>query len=493
MGFIRHITVSIMSEKVITRFAPSPTGFLHVGGARTALFNYLYIQRHGGIFRLRIEDTDQKRSSGEMIQIILNGLQWLGIKWDQEVVFQGANSDRHREVSRTLVENNKAYPCFCSREELKIHRSEFRYDGHCRLLTAQEVSEKKAKEIPFSIRFKVPAGETTWEDEIHGTISFKNNEIEDFIILRSDQNPTYNLAVVADDHDMGVNLVLRGDDHISNTPKQVLLYRAFGWEIPRFAHIPLILGPDGKRLSKRHGAASVDEYQQKGILNEALFNFLAVLGWTPPEEKEILSPQEIIKNFSLRNVSKKSAIFDEKKLAWMNQQYILQKKTPELFNAVTELWLKEQFITSEDIKVKKEWLLGVIELIKPRTVYMTDFVELAKFLFERPVNFDPKGLRKYLSEHGIWELLAGVTNKLNNLDEFTAENIENIIRQYAEKNGFPAGKIIHPVRLALTGKTASPGLFEIMELLGKQRVIQRLNSFLNRKGSFQEELAKSRE
>jgi glutamyl-tRNA synthetase len=477
-----------MSEQIRTRFAPSPTGFLHVGGARTALFNYLYVHRYGGQFRLRIEDTDQKRSNREMIRMILDGLKWLGIHWNDEIIFQGANFRRHLEIANVLLENKKAYPCFCSKEELEIHRKEFRYDGHCRRLTVEEIAAKKAMGIPYSIRFKVPEGETSWEDEIHGTISFKNEEIEDFVIVRSDNSPTYNLAVVTDDFDMGINLVIRGDDHISNTPKQILLYRSNGWKIPRFAHVPLILGPDGKRLSKRHGAASVEEYKQKGILSKALFNFLAILGWSPQEGKELLSFQEIIDNFSLSSVSKKSAVFDEKKLAWMNQQYILQASAVELFGEVSSRWLQKEFINSENIKKDEGRLLRIIELLKPRAVYLADFVDLAEYFFIQPQNFDRKGFRKYLSDEQNWVFLAEITAKLMAADDFRSDHLEKIFRQYAEEINISAGKVIHPVRLALTGRTASPGLFDVMELLGGREVIQRLNYFLKKKEFFQKEL-----
>ena len=300
-----------MFKKTVTRFAPSPTGHLHIGGARTALFNYLFARKNQGSFRIRIEDTDQKRSSSELTEKILRNLIWLGLDWDDEVIYQSNRIADYRNLSQLLLEKDKIYPCFCDKAALEKNREDYKYNGFCRHLTAQEIREKKKQNIPYSLRFRVPEGETFWDDTIHGKILIHNSELEDFVVFRSDGSPTYQIAVVADDHEMQISHIIRGDDHISNTPKQLLLYKALEWDIPVFAHIPLILGADKKRLSKRHGATSLDEFRERGILEEALFNYLALLGWTPKNNQEILDCKQIINQFSLEDVSKASAVFAE--------------------------------------------------------------------------------------------------------------------------------------------------------------------------------------
>lgn len=482
-----------MKNQIITRFAPSPTGYLHVGGARTALFNFLLTKKERGKFRLRIEDTDSKRSNETMTKVILNGMKWLGLQWDEEVVFQGANAQRHREMVNSLVEKGWSYLCFCSQKELEVHRKNYRYDGTCRKLSPKQVEDNKKAGKPYVIRFKVPEGRTFWKDEIHGDISIENEEIEDFIILRSDGSPTYNLAVVVDDHDMSINFILRGDDHISNTPKQMLLYKAFQWEIPRFAHVPLILGPDKKRLSKRHGATSVDEYRKMGVLPEALFNFLALLGWNPKDDREILSRQEIIGTFSLDGISRKSAVFDEQKLAWLNQQYILNTDSKDLLDNICQYWLDAKLITEQSIQQKRNELLKLIELLKPRATYLSDFVDLGKYFFKEPNDYAPLGVRKYLKNDEIWKVLTALLERLRSNNNFYQDNLEKIIRGLAEEQHLSAGKIIHPIRLAITGRTASPGLFEIMEYLGKDTVLRRMDFFLNKRKQLQEAALKGQE
>ncbi|MFQ5583570.1 MAG: glutamate--tRNA ligase, partial [Calditrichia bacterium] len=317
------------TENIRTRFAPSPTGFLHVGGARTALFNWIYARRHGGKFLLRVEDTDRVRSTPENTRKIFDDLIWLGINWDEEVIYQSTRSDIYRQYANLLLETDKAYRCFCTAETLakKRHLAEqnklpYLYDKTCRRLAPEVVSQNLRENKPFTLRLRVPEGETAWRDLIRENIRVANSEIDDFIILRSDGTPIYQLAVVVDDHFMEITHVIRGDDHISNTPKQILLYNAFGWDIPLFGHIPLILGADKKRLSKRHGATSVGEFRERGYLADALKNYLVLLGWSPGDDREIMSMDEIIKRFSLENIQKKSAIFDEAKLQWFNALYI---------------------------------------------------------------------------------------------------------------------------------------------------------------------------
>ncbi len=484
--------VIFMADKVITRFAPSPTGYLHVGGARTALFNYLHAIKNNGSFRLRIEDTDRKRSSDEMTRKIFNGLTWLGLPWDDKIVYQGANVVTHRKMAHSLLQQGLAYQCFCSPEELKINRADYRYNQRCRKLSQKKIQEYINKKTPYSIRFKVPTGKTTWFDTIHGQISVNNEEIEDFIILRSDGSPTYQLAVVVDDHHMEVNCVIRGDDHISNTPKQILLYQALGWNIPQFAHVPLILGPDKTRLSKRHGATALDDYIEKGVLPEAMFNYLVLLGWSPESDQEILGREEILKQFDLEKVSKKSAIFDEKKLAWINQQYIINQTSTSLFQPVTTIWKKESFLEENEITSKKIWLEKLIELLKYRAVFLSDFTDLARYFFRDPSHFDQNGIKKFFKAEDIWSILEKAYHQLKEIDVFHQDEIESTIRALAEREEVSAGKIIHPIRLALTGRTATPGLFEVMELLGKEIALNRLRKFLDLKNHLQQLMLEER-
>ncbi|MGE0443125.1 MAG: glutamate--tRNA ligase, partial [Gemmatimonadales bacterium] len=313
-----------MSQSPRLRFAPSPTGYLHVGGARTALFNWLYARKTGGTFVLRIEDTDQARSTDEHTQVILDGLNWLGLDWDEGPFFQGAELPRHRADAERLLTEGKAYRCFCTREELEAQRREapgggdgFKYDRRCFRLTAAEVERRVAAGTPFVIRFLMPDDEIAWEDAVHGRIAFHGRDLDDLVILRSDRTPIYNLAVVSDDIAMRISHVIRGDDHISNTPKQIALYRALGAAVPIFGHVPMILGPDGKKLSKRHGATAVGDYQNQGILPAAMRNFLALLGWNPGDDREVMSGNELIAAFSLEAIQKKPAVFDLTKLEWM--------------------------------------------------------------------------------------------------------------------------------------------------------------------------------
>lgn len=475
-----------MFTRVVTRFAPSPTGYLHVGGARTALYNYLFAGKNKGEFRLRIENTDRRRSQEEMTRRIFNGLKWLGLEWDNEIIFQDANIELHKKAVISLLDKKLAYRCFCTAEELKVNRENFKYNRHCMELPEKEIEEALHKKKSFSIRFKVPIGNTAWEDIIHGYISVRNEEIEDFVILRSDESPTYQLAATVDDHYMNISHIIRGDDHISNTPKQIMLYQALDWQIPQFGHIPLVLGKDKTPLSKRHGAIAIEEYQNKGILADAMFNYLALLGWSPNENIEILDRNNLIEMFELKKVAKKSAVFDEQKLAWINQQHIIKKKEEDLLEPIITLWKERGFLKNPVTQTKRAWLIRVLKLLKIRAVYLNDFLELAQYFFEEPANFDTQGIKKYLKNEKIWVYLEITYNLLKKLSPFNQEAIENTIRGFAEKEDISAGKLIHPIRLAITGRTATPGLFEIMELIGKKTVLNRLRKFLNQKSRFQQ-------
>ena len=467
---------------IAVRFAPSPTGFLHIGGARTAIFNWLFAKKHGGVFYLRIEDTDQARSGEEMTRAILDSLRWLGIEWQGEPLRQSSRFPEYRKWAQQLVGEGKAYRCFCSskrldeaRERAQAEKKNFRYDGACRELSADESQRRATSGEPFVTRFIVPqSGATSFDDQVHGEVAFNNSALDDFVILRSDGLPTYHLAVVIDDHTMGITHVIRGDDHISNTPKQVLLYRGFGWEMPVFAHVPLILGPDKSRLSKRHGATAVSEYQRKGILPDALFNFLALLGWAPGDDREIMSREELIQHFDLSGISKSNAIFDEKKLLWMNSQYLAQTATNNLAPLVVEAFLEREIFSREWLANHQQYFAQVVELLKGRMKVIPDFVEFGAYFFREPEDFEPSAREKYWKAPETAEWLEDLAERLGSLSPYNLEGIEDTIRSYAKEKGLDAAKLIHPTRLALTGFGVSPSLFEVMALLGKEKVVARV-------------------
>jgi len=445
------------------------------------LFNYLFARHHKGKFLLRIEDSDISRSSREMTEVILQSLKWLGLDWDGEPIYQSTRIERHRKIAAELVRTGAAYPCFCTPEELRQKKEralrttgEYKYDRKCYHLSREEVEEKVRKGVPRVIRFHVPEGETTFVDGIRGRVTVQNQEIDDFIILRSDNTPVYQLAVVVDDHDMGITHVIRGDDHLSNTPKQILLYQAMGWTTPSFAHVPMILGPDKKRLSKRHGATSVEEYRKAGYLPQAVVNFLALLGWSPGENREIMSMKEMIEKFTLERVSKNPAVLDETKLTWMNSQYLTQIDSKKLLKPVETLLKEAGLINKKFVEENPLYLLRYIDLIKSRTKKLTDFVERGKYFFEDPETYEQKAVEKYWKREEVIDVLKKLNERLKSIKLWRAEEIEKIIRNLADENRISASKVIHPTRLALTGFGVSPGLFELMEVLGRERVITRL-------------------
>jgi len=471
---------------VRVRFAPSPTGALHIGGARTALFNFLFAKHHKGTFLLRIEDTDLTRSDQTLTEEIIHNLQWLGLEWNEPVVYQSAHTQRHREVCRELVEREWAYPCFCTPDELKAKRDaahkvsgDYRYNRICLGLSKSEVQDRLNRKVPHTIRLLVPVGETTFHDAVRGTVTVQNKEIDDFIILRSDRSPVYQVAVVVDDYDMGITHVIRGDDHLSNTPKQVLIYRAMGWPVPEFAHVPMILSPDKKRLSKRHGSTSVDEVRSAGILPETLVNFLTLLGWSPGDGREMMSLEEIVDCFSLDRVSKNPAIFDETKLTWMNGQYIQRISDDQLLQEVSAILVNAGLVNDKFIKKEWTYILRFSQLLKERVKKLTDFSEKGYYFFKDPDTYEEKAVKKHWLKEGVVPRLKAITDALENQRGWTEEILEKTIRDLSEKMKIGAGKLIHPIRITLTGSGASPGLFEMMEVLGKERVIRRLKKAID--------------
>ena len=473
------------------RFAPSPTGYLHIGGARTALFNWLYARRHGGTFVLRIEDTDAERSSWEMVDGIVEGLRWLGLDWDEgpdvggphAPYFQSERLDRYRALAEDLVARDLAYYCYCSAETIQQKREAaeaagggWKYDRTCVALSSDDIARREAAGEPRAIRFKVPDGETAFDDRVRGAIAFDNANIEDFVILRSDRHPTYHLSVVADDVAMRITDVVRGDDHISNTPKQVLLYRALGQPLPRFAHVPLILGPDKKRLSKRHGATSVMEYHRLGYLPEAMVNFLALLGWSPGDDRELFTRDELIASFSLDGISGGNAVFNPEKLDWFNQQHLMRLGADELASRVQPL-LDEAGLWRTSYGpggAEREWLLRVLDLLKPRVKKLVQFVEDGKPFFEETLTFDTVAVKKYLEVPNMRSHLHALRARIAMAQPFAQANLEAILRAVADDRQLKAASLIHATRVSTTGRAASPGLFEVLELLGRERTVARL-------------------
>jgi glutamyl-tRNA synthetase len=423
------------------RFAPSPTGYLHVGGARTALFNWLYARRHGGTFILRIEDTDVERSQAEMVTGILDGLRWLGIDWDEgpEIggphapYFQSERLERYRAAAQQLLDSGQA----------------FTDEG--------------------AVRFKVPAGKTTFIDSVHGPIEFDNEHIESFVVLRSDRHPTYHLSVVVDDIDMAVTHVVRGDDHISNTPKQVLLYQALGKTPPAFAHVPLIMGPDKKRLSKRHGATSVMEYQKQGYIPEAMFNFLALLGWGTGSDDELFTRQELIQRFTLEGISGGNAVFNTDKLDWFNHQHLQRLSDQELLARVRDLGVSDM---ENDGRMP-----AILALLRPRCKKLTDFPGQLRPFFEDPADYDAAAMKKHLSMSGVKEHIAALREVFSTAEWNEAE-LERRLRELADQRTLKAGVLIQASRIAMTGGMVSPGLFEMLVLLGRETVLRRLDRLI---------------
>src|SRR6266571_1731465 len=479
------MSASSSASTVRVRFAPSPTGYLHVGGARTALFNWLFARHHGGKLLLRIEDTDVERSTQEMVDGILQGMRWLGLDWDDGPYFQSQRMQLYQTTAAKLLQQRHAYYCFCSKEDLEQRRAAAvaegrppKYDGACRRLTAEEAAIKRSAGAVCAIRFAVPeSGSTAFDDGVIGPVEFSNAELEDFVLLRSDGAPTYHLSVVADDLDMRVTHIIRGADHLSNTPKQVLLYTALGAPMPVFAHVPLILGPDKTRLSKRHGATSVMAYRDEGIVPEAFRKFLALLGWTPPDSsREILGDKELISLFSLDGISRSNAVFDRAKLDWFNTEYIRAYPPQELLPLIEEEWARVGF-TPNPARAGREGLLATIDLLKPRARSLKDFATSFRAFFSDDFEPDPAAVAKFLKDANVREMLVELGGRYassKGSDDFSEQAAEKILRDFAAEKNVKAGALINGARVALTGQAVAPSLFAVMAALGKDTTIARL-------------------
>lgn len=471
------------TNPVRVRFAPSPTGYLHVGGARTALFNYLLAKSTGGKFLLRIEDTDIERSTPEMVQAILDGLTWLGLSWNGEPVFQSGNRPAHVAAANRLLEASKAYRCFCSKESLETKRAKaeqegraYRYDGTCRNLTPAEVASRITHGDAFVVRFKTPQeGVTRFKDIVRKQVEVNNGEIDDFVILRSDGSPVYQLAVVVDDMAMEITHIIRGEDHISNTPKQILLYLALGGKPPKFGHVPLILGADGKRLSKRHGATSVLAFSDRGILPEAMFNFLALLGWSAKDNQEFYRPAEIIARFQPSGFNNTGAVFDEEKLQWVNAQHIRQLDMHRLRESVRPYFIQhglgDVFTASGD-----DFNTKALTLLQEKMRTLLEFVTFGKYFWVDPVSYSDEALERHFSDPATVDYLASIQAGLKVCQSFEPLAIETIVRETAENLGVKAAGLIHPIRVALTGFHVSPSLFDMMAILGQETCLRRLRN-----------------
>jgi len=468
-----------MTTPVVTRFAPSPTGFLHIGGARTALFNWLYARGHGGKMLLRIEDTDRERSTKEAIAAILDGLTWLGIEWDGDAVYQFSRAARHREVAEQLLAAGQAYRCYASQQELDEMRERARREGRAKLYDGRwrdrDPSEAPPGVKPV-IRLRAPlTGETVIEDQVQGRVVWQNENLDDLVLLRSDETPTYMLAVVVDDHDMGVTHIIRGDDHLTNGARQTQIYNALGWRVPVMAHVPLIHGPDGSKLSKRHGALGVDAYRAMGYLPVALRNYLVRLGWSHGDQ-EIFSTDEMIAAFDLPQIGRSPARFDFARLESLNGHYIRQSSDADLVAEIERLLphlANGAALAAKFTPGLKAKFCAAMPGLKERAKNLVELIDSARFLYaERPIAIDEKA--KPLLNPQACATIAELLPDLSKAEPWTAEAIENIVRAFAERKDIKLGAVAQPLRAALTGRVTSPGIFDVLEVLGKQESLARL-------------------
>ena len=479
------------SRPVRLRFAPSPTGYLHVGGARTALYNYFFARAMGGTFYLRIEDTDRKRYNEQALKDLMRDLKWIGMQWDEGPGCEGDcgpyfQSERldiyHREVKK-LLDSGDAYYCFCSEERLQEVRAEQErshvpvtgYDRHCRNISREEAEARIAAGEKAVIRMKVPeSGTTEFDDVIRGHICYQNDLLDDHVLIKRDGFPTYHFASVVDDHYMRTSHVLRGDEWISSTPKHVLLYRAFGWEPPVWCHLPVILDKNGGKLSKRKGAASVGDFRDLGYLPETLVNYLALLGWNPGDDREVMTVEEIVKCFTLDRINPKAASFDEKKLQWMNGQHIHMCDNEFLAKVMCEDLAKKGIDVSNE---PKERIMEIVKLLKLRAHFMFDFANMSTYFFVAPTEYDEKGKAKYFGA-GSREIATAVRDALSCVEDFVAPDIEAAFIALAKSRACKLGDLVGAVRLAVSGVTAGPGLWELFEVVGKEETLRRIDAAL---------------
>ncbi|MEG6568998.1 glutamate--tRNA ligase [Thermoanaerobacterium thermosaccharolyticum] len=464
---------------VRVRFAPSPTGNLHIGGARTALFNWLFARHNNGKMILRVDDTDLERSTGDSMKAIIDGLKWLGIDWDEGPIYQSKRLDLYKNYADKLVKEGKAYYCFCTKEELDEMRKEAQkagkppmYTGKCRNLSADEVKKYMDEGKKYVVRLKVPKeGKTTVHDIIRGDVEFDNSTFDDFIIMKSDNMPTYNFATVIDDYDLKISHIIRGEEHLSNTPKQILIYDALGFEKPSFAHVSMILAPDRSKLSKRHGATSVQEFRDLGYLPEAIINYITLLGWIPSDGEEVFSTEKSISEFTLDRVSKNPAIYDTKKLTWLNGIYIRDCDIDRLTKEVIPFLINKGLIGDN---YDYDYIKKVVSAVREREKTLNEIAEAMSYYFNDEFDYDEKGVKKYFEKDGVDNILKEAIEVLDKVDDFNLVETEKAYRDLIEKLDIKSGDLFHPTRLAISGRTFGPGLFDIMELLGKKKTIERI-------------------
>lgn len=476
-------------SKVRVRFAPSPTGSLHIGGARTALFNWLFARHNQGTFVLRIDDTDTERSTELSYQEILSAMRWLGLDWDEGPQKDGAYGpylqsqrlDLYRQAIDQLLADGKAYLCYCTAEELAERRKQAQaegrppmYDRRCRYLTRAEQERLQAEGRQPVVRLAIPDGVTTVHDLIRGDVTFDNSTIDDFILIKSNGMPTYNFATVIDDYTMAISHVIRAEEHLSNTPKQILVAQTLGYQLPAYAHVPMILAPDRSKLSKRHGATSVEEYRDAGYLPEAIINYLALLGWSPEGEEEIIPLEDIVADFSLARVAKTAAIYDTKKLTWINGHYLREADIDRITRLALPFLQAKGLLPDPLPEQDYSHLRAIIEAVRDRVKTLAEVADAASYFFTEITSYDEKGVRKHFTKPGVAELLEEARAALAALPDFNAQSTEEAYRKIAEQKGISTGQLFHPTRLAVSGRTMGPGLFEILELLGRETVLERL-------------------
>ena len=479
------------------RFAPSPTGFLHVGGARTALFNWLLARHGGGTLVLRIEDTDRARSSEAMTEAILRGLEWLGIDWDEGPYFQSDRVGEHSAAGRELLDAGHAYRDFSTTQELARGRRNIAAMAgeatraarrRAEALAPGEADERAEAGEPHVVRFLVPEGSTEWKDAVHGRMRFRNQDIEDLVILRADGSPTYNLAVVCDDAHTHIDMVLRGDDHLSNTPKQILLARAMGFPVPRFGHVPLILGRDGKRLSKRHGATDVAGYRTD-VLPEAMVNFLALLGWSPGDDREVMDIDEIVQQFSLGRILRKGSVFDGDKLAWLNGRHLSRMDLARLESLVSARLAELQQAVEAALQDRLDWYTGLLDMLRTRARSVDSLARNVLLYLQSDIRYEPAAVRKHWKRPAqVREYLDALRRRIEDC-EWQPETLESALRALAQELGIGAGRLIHPLRVALTGQAVSPGIFDVLYFVGRDLSLDRIGRALATLGEEEAEVA----
>ncbi|MDZ7609261.1 MAG: glutamate--tRNA ligase [Candidatus Desulforudaceae bacterium] len=479
-------------DAIRVRFAPSPTGSLHIGGARTALFNWLYARKTGGVFVLRLEDTDTERFIAAAAEGIFSTLRWLALGWDEGPDKGGpfgpyAQSERkplYTAEAQRLLEAGSAFRCYCTPDELAQHREEVRkrgevarYSGRCRHLTEDERRAKEEQGIRPALRIAAPAeGTTVVTDLVRGEVSFDNRaSFDDYIIMKSNGMPTYNFACVVDDHTMGITDVIRAEEHLSNTPKQIIVYHALGYPLPRFAHVPMILAPDRSKLSKRHGATAVEEFREQGYLPEAILNYLALLGWSPGDEREVMGIEEIVSMFSLDSVSKHAAIYDVKKLTWINAQYLSNLPIERVVETALPFFQARNLVSDQPATQEMEYAIRVIDAVRSRIHTLVELADASAYFFSEDFSYDEKGVRKHFTKEGVAQVLTRGREALARVEPFTLEETEKAYREVIEGMEISGGALIHPTRLALSGRTVGPGLFDIIVILGKEKCLARLD------------------